>query len=243
MDAPYRKTKLAPESLAGIEAFRDLTQAGRAEILNLCEGRVYAKDREILRYGDARQDVFFILSGHVSATMYAPSGRQITFQILAPGGMFGELAAIDEAARVASVVAIEEVFLARMSGAQFMDALTRNPSLAKATFARLTALIRFLCNRVYELHALPVPQRIQSEILRLAEAEGRLETPNTAVVQTPPTHSEIASRVGTHREAVSRELTKLARMGVVEKRRGELRISDLRSLRSLLEQGDGTVDP
>lgn len=235
MDAPYQKVKLAPESLAGIDAFRDLALNARAEILDLCEGRLYEKNHEILRYGETRQDVFFIISGHVSATMYTPSGRQITFQVLGPGSMFGELAAIDETARVASVVAIDDVFLARISGPQFMEVLTRNPSLARATLARLAGLIRFLCNRVYELHALPVRQRVQCEILRLVVTEGRPDTPNTAVVTSPPTHEDIASRVGTQRETVSREMAHLSRMGIVEKRARELRIVDLDALRAIVD--------
>ena len=238
MDAPYQKMKLTPESLTGIDAIRDLLMDARAEILGLCEGRLYEKHHEILRYGETRQDVYFIISGHVSATMYTPAGRQITFQVLGPGSMFGELAAIDETARVASVVAIDDVFLARMSGPQFMEVLTRNPSLARATLARLAGLIRFLCNRVYELHALPVRQRVQCEILRLVVTEGRPDTPNTAVVTSPPTHEDIASRVGTQRETVSRELAHLSRLGIIEKRSKELRVVDLDALRTMI---DGAV--
>jgi CRP-like cAMP-binding protein len=48
-----------------------------------------------------------------------------------------------------------------------------------------------------------------------------------------PTHAEIATLVGTHREAVTRELNELARLGVLEKRRGKLLIRDMKRLSAL----------
>ena len=48
-----------------------------------------------------------------------------------------------------------------------------------------------------------------------------------------PTHADIASRVSTHREAVTRELIDFARAGLVERRSGALIIRDVSRLARL----------
>ena len=78
------------------------------------------------------------------------------------------------------------------------------------TLAVLTQLVkrtRTVTRRVYEFSTLHVDNRIQAEVLRLATLAGR-EGKGARIVPAP-THVEIASRVSTHREAVTRELNRL----------------------------------
>ena len=42
------------------------------------------------------------------------------------------------------------------------------------------------------------------------------------VVSPPPTHAELAGRVNSHREAVTRELGAMDRAGLIERRRGAI---------------------
>ena len=54
-----------------------------------------------------------------------------------------------------------------------------------------------------------------------------------------PTHVEIASRVSTHREAVTRELNRLAKIGIIERRGGTLLIKDLDHLGQMVQDATG----
>jgi len=56
-----------------------------------------------------------------------------------------------------------------------------------------------------------------------------------AVVSPAPTHAEIASRISTHREAVTREPNELARAKLIEKRGNDLIIHDIAMLESMVE--------
>jgi len=56
------------------------------------------------------------------------------------------------------------------------------------------------------------------------------------VLSPAPTHEEIASRVSTHREAVTRELAWLEAQGVVEKAGRTLKITDLERLGNLARE-------
>jgi CRP/FNR family cyclic AMP-dependent transcriptional regulator len=63
-------------------------------------------------------------------------------------------------------------------------------------------------------------------------------TENRAVISSVPTHAEIASRISTHREAVTREINELARSGILTREEGNLVIKDLHMLQDLVEAAD-----
>ena len=54
-----------------------------------------------------------------------------------------------------------------------------------------------------------------------------------------PTHAEIASRVSTHREAVTRELNRLSKVGLITREGAALIVHDLDSLAAMLHQMTG----
>ena len=56
----------------------------------------------------------------------------------------------------------------------------------------------------------------------------------TANIVPAPTHAEIASRTSTHREAVTRELNRLAKLGIIEQRNRMLFVKDVSRLRALV---------
>jgi CRP/FNR family transcriptional regulator, cyclic AMP receptor protein len=96
---------------------------------------------------------------------------------------------------------------------------------------------RTITNRVYELSTLRVDKRIQAEILRLARlavAEG-----NCARIVPAPTHVEIANRVGTHREAVTREITRLTQVGMLERQGDALLVKDVPHLAEMIHDATG----
>ena len=112
--------------------------------------------------------------------------------------------------------------------------LREQPEVAAVTLKRLTANVRDLSERVFEFSTLTVNNRIQAELLRLALAHLR-DDEAPAVIAPAPTHAEIANRVSTHREAVTRELSRLTQAGVIERHSGKLVVLDLPRLRRMVE--------
>jgi CRP-like cAMP-binding protein len=111
--------------------------------------------------------------------------------------------------------------------------LRKHPAAAAVMLRELTRLIRSLSERVVEFSTLGVKNRIHAELLRLAREHMR--DANKAVIMPAPTHNEIASRVSTHREAVTRELNHLAQDGLIERQHGGLTILDVARLSRLVE--------
>jgi CRP/FNR family cyclic AMP-dependent transcriptional regulator len=196
--------------------------------------------RTLVELGTSSTHVYVVLEGRVQVTLYSLGGKEVILRDLGEGDMFGELAAIDGQPRSASIIALTDCQLASIPAEAFRAAITELPEGATWLARRLTRQIRDLTERVFELNALRVRSRLHCELLRLcgtvADGRGRI------TLEPTPTHAELASRVGTHREAVTREIGLLVDRGIVEQQRRRLTVIDLPALIHLVRMatvGDG----
>lgn len=220
-------------SLAQIELFQGLDQATLASARAHCRLRRYGAGQEVFGQQSDKRDVFFVVHGRVRVTIFASTGREVAFRELGSGAAFGEVSAIDGLDRSASVVALEDSALATMSADLFRALLRERPELAERVLRNFARLIRSLTDRVVEFSTLAVQNRVQAELVRMARTAGVEK--NLALLAPVPRHADIASRVATNREAVARELNRLAREGVVERRATGLAILDFRRLAAMVE--------
>jgi CRP/FNR family cyclic AMP-dependent transcriptional regulator len=221
-------------TLAGIPVFTGLPARVRERAEHRCRWHVFEPGSAIVGYQDTSRDVCFIVRGHVRVVIYSSSGKAVTFREMKAGEMFGELAAIDGQARSASVEAIDACLIALMTPDVFWELVTSEPSFARAVLLHLNGLVRSLSARIFEFSTLAVQNRIHAELLRLA-GEG-VASGGVVVIAHPPTHSEIASRISTHREAVTRELGRLSKLGIIERRGTALKVRDIERLARMVQE-------
>jgi CRP/FNR family transcriptional regulator, cyclic AMP receptor protein len=227
---------LPSETLAGISIFRDLAPDVVKTLSRRCRWRRYGPGQTILQRQDEGRDVFFVVRGRVCAIYHSVSGREVRFCDLPAGEIFGEFAAIDGEPRSADIISVTDTLIGSMPVDLFWDMLRRYESVCAAILHRLTRIIRAHLQRVVEFSTLPVRSRVQTELLRLARLSAPGADRTIAIIEPAPTHAEIASRISTHREAVTRELNELARAKLIEKRGGALIIRDIVALVSLVEE-------
>jgi CRP/FNR family transcriptional regulator, cyclic AMP receptor protein len=231
------KIAVPPNTLAEITIFAGLTPEALEAVHRRCSWRRYEAGEPIVDYLDSSDDVFFVTAGEASVTIYSVAGKAVSFRRLGPGEIFGEYAAIDGEPRSASVEARSSCLVASMSGKEFRKLLETEPVVAHAVLKGLVRNARGLTKRVYEFSTLAVNNRIQAELLRLASFAPR--EGKGARLEPAPTHAEIASRVSTHREAVTRELNRLARIGIIVRQNGTLLVRDLDRLAAMLHEMTG----
>ena len=218
----------ATETLANIDLFEGVSPELVARLAARCQWNTYRQDQQIVGHQDESQQVFFLVRGKARAIVYSVSGKEVTFRDITAGEMFGEFAAIDGKPRAASVQAIEDCLVASMSPRVFWSALEESPVIMAATLRRLVTQIRDLSERVFEFTALGVKNRIHAELLRLAIQNAGDD--NTARLSPAPKHAEIASRISSHREAVTRELNRLDQDGVIKRKGNTWTIQDMNRL-------------
>ena len=186
------------------------------------------KGRTLLEKGSRATDVYFLLDGCAQVRLYSPSGRDVYVNDIGPGDVCGEIAALDGESRSATIIAATNVILAVMRGSDFIRCLESSPAAGIWLARKMAALSRRLTEQVFELSALNVRARIHCELLRLARKgeprDGGIE------VRPAPTHADLASRVGTHREAVTREMQALSERKIIRHGRRSLLLIDLARL-------------
>lgn len=192
--------------------------------------------RTLVSLGATSTNVYIVMSGRVQVTLYSLGGREVILRDLSEGQMFGELAAIDGQPRSASIVALSNCVLASIDAAAFRAAISEIPAAALWLARRLTVQIRDLTDRVFELNALRVRSRLHCELLRMCGGAGADEP---VALRPSPTHAELASRIGTHREAVTREIGYLVEQGIIAQQRRLITVVDVRALAHLVSMVTG----
>lgn len=221
-------------SLQQTELFECLDDDACGLVSKLVKWKKYKKGAEVIPYKGEGNDVYLIGSGRVRVTIYSLTGKEISYQDLGPGKIFGELSAIDQLPRTASVIALESSSVGVISRNDYWKLIAEYPGIAAATMKKLAGMVRFLTDRVYQYGALDVKDRVRTEVLRLAREN--MSDDDIAAIHDFPTHREIANRVNTHREAVTRELNKLTRMGLIEQSQRVLTVTSVQHLQQLLPE-------
>jgi len=223
------------EQLHNIPLLSNLSEQELQNYGARCVWREYTEGELLIDHCDESSDVRFILSGLVRVIIRVSEGREVILNDAGPGDYFGELSAIDGHSRSANVTAITRCRMCIMPSTVFMEILDNSPEINRVVLNKLTELIRKLSNRLSEYSFLRAKHRLYAELLRLSVP--RPGHPDQRVISPPPIQREIADRIASRREVVSREMKSLERDGCLEKTRGALILTDIEELNRRIEQG------
>lgn len=222
-----------PEMLDDVPLVADLPHAAKVALAQRCTMRTYSQAQEIISKENDAGDVYFITSGSARVVNWSSGGREVSFEDIPSGGMFGELAAIDGAPRSATVIALERSEVCGIEAAAFMTAVLSSPETSRRLLERLTAIIRRSTGRIFDLSVYGANIRIYADLLRLSAPAP--DGGNSAVIKPIPVHSDIAARVSTTRETVARVLGDLSRREIVIREKDRLIVPDTDRLAEMVE--------
>lgn len=225
------------QTLSGINLLKDIDSAALSAWEQRCVWYEYSPQDQIIdRHSDSK-DVFFITKGIARVVNFSISGREISFDDIQEGSIFGELAALDGEERSANVIAVTNTVVAKLSPSSFKDLLSAHPTAALSLMQRLSSVIRLSVERIMDLSTLGANNRVYAELLRLAK-KGRLNE-NESRIDPIPNHSDIASRVSTTRETVARVFSELTKKQIIGKSKNTLIVKDLSRLKEMVEEFKG----
>lgn len=223
----------ALQLLSVIKEFRSFSIHDLQAVEKNCRWCRYEPDEEIVRYHDCADSVFFIVEGKVRVNYYSAYGKEVILCDLCQSEMFGELTAIDHQPRSATVIAREKTLIASMSSESFLELIYINRNFSNAILLRLTGQIRRLTERIFESETLKVPNRIRAKLFQLAQMGGQVLN-NEAIILLTPTHEELACLIGTHREAVTRELNELKKHKVITYEGHRIHVLNMKKLHEMI---------
>ncbi len=200
------------ELLRTAPLFSELSNEAIDSLGRLSARRRYPKDTVIFSENEEGDCLFMILEGRIKVTILGDDGREIILTMLSPGDLFGEMALLDNEPR--SAIAVEESELLSLHRTDFQAVIGENLGISAALIEVLSARLRRANHQISTLALLDVYGRVARVILDMAREEGRrLKAGRIAFRRA--THQEIANRIGTTRETVTRMLKDLERQDFV----------------------------
>lgn len=227
---------LTPEDLVAMPLFADLTDEQRVRLLDRHRETSHQVDQVIVMEQDWGESLFLIRDGVAKVRTYTVDGDEVVMSLLGEGDVFGEMAALDGAARSADVVALTPLHLIKLRAAPFAALLQQQASFALA-LARLEASRLRDLNQRFALQSADATTRLLDALAYLAR-KSSLRAETTALIPALA-QKEIALIAGLARETASRTLSKLRTRGTVTVTpEGSLQLIDLKPLlkRGLLPQ-------
>jgi len=218
--------------LRSVALFDGLAPERLEALAQVCRWRSLPAGRSLVQRSVRESDVHFVISGRLRITYFALGGRQLTFREVGAGEHFGELAAIDGQPRSADVQTLEASVIASLDAPAFRALLREVPSVSERVMLGLCRLVREVSERVIDLSTLGVQNRVHAELLRLAREAG--SAGNQARLDPAPTHADMASRISTTREQVTRELNALQARGLIGKEGRALLLTDVDQLAQMV---------
>lgn len=200
--------------------------------------RQFAKGSFIKQPEDKTDNIYLIETGKVATFFLGPQGHDVPFPELEVGDFVGDLSAFDSDEPATYFQAVEDTTVLVMSQGQFREALRNLPEFAELVTKTLCSRLRTMRRLYIENRLLPMRMRLYSELLRYGVRDGR----GRLRISPMPTHAELARRIASQRETVTKQMSQLAKMGVVDSADGLITITDEAYLLSEISKSLGFMD-
>jgi len=180
--------------------------------------------------GDPCKGLYFVVSGKIRIFKLSVTGREQVLAIEGPGSSFAELPVFDGGSYPAAASASEDAELLFISRKDFQNFCREHPEVALKVIAVVGTRLRRLVGIIEELSFTTVRQRLIALILQLAEAGGTASEGGVRLELTK-SHQDFAAELGTVRELISRNLSRLQAEGFLEVEGRKLVVKDLSGMK------------
>ena len=223
----------ALETLRRVPIFNGLTETELQFLAERAVPRKYQKGELLFTEGDPCAGLFVVESGKVRIFKSSPNGREQILTVEGPGSSVAELPLFDGGTYPASTAAVGDARVYFISKQDFHSLCLVHPQVPLKVLKVVGGRLRKLVAIIEELSFTTVRSRLISVLVRLAKAGKK-----TAVgieIQLPPSNQELASEIGTVRELVSRNLSRLQAEELITMDAKTVIIPDLGRLQAELE--------
>jgi CRP/FNR family transcriptional regulator, cyclic AMP receptor protein len=214
--------------------FGALTPAQVKQLGSFARIRRIASGTTLFVKGDPGTALFAVMSGTVKITVPSIDGREVTFNLLHAGDIFGEIALLDGHPRTADAIAATDCELMVIERRDFLGFVHGEPKVAMKLIELLCARLRVASVREEEVVFLNLPARLARLLLRLIEENVGAADKNELSI----TQQKISEVLGTTRESVNKHLQIWARRRVIALKRGAILVLAPRALAAIVSGDD-----
>lgn len=171
--------------------------------------RVFRRGQVVFTAGQTADTVIVVVSGRLKVVVRSAEGGELTLTVVQPGGVFGELAAVDGGPRSADAETLEESRLLLIPRELVQDMCARLPAVSLALARSLAALLRRLTEGASDLVFLDLPRRVAKVLLSQPRGED-------GVIRLKMSQEQLAHQAAGTRQSVNAALRGFERRGWIE---------------------------
>ena len=179
--------------------------------------------------GEEAEKIGFILSGRAKAVSFSEDGEATWVGYFKENDFFGHTALLSENPPHFEIIAETDVEVLFVTAAIMTDLLAEHETLSVDIAKDLARRLDQMTNRIIEAYTLSAKGRICAELSRLSRIIGK--APDTRIIRPNPVFVDLAERVNSTRETVSRTVSDLQKKGILAREPGAIIIKNPNRLR------------
>ena len=212
--------------------FSGLEEEHLTEVATIAARRSFARGETLFTEGDPATGFYLLASGNIKLCKVSPDGKEKVLHFVRPSETFAEAAFFGDGKYPAEARALEKGEALFFPREAFMGLLERNPRFSLNLIVSLSLLLRRFARQIEELSFAEVPARLAAYLLELAERKS-VTLQGKTYLDLDMKKGELASRLGTVSETLSRTFRKLKEEGIVEVEGSRFVIYDMARLKAL----------
>ena len=228
--------KISLDKLRTIAFLHTLDDATLADLAQHAIWREYASGAIVFLEGETAAAIYCLEWGWMKVSKSSLDGREQILRFLGPGETFNELSVFANKTNPATAITLEAVGLWLIPQAAVRDLLMSHPEVAVHVIEGIADRVIYLVSLVADLSLHSVEARVARMLLD--ESEDDVLTRQRWATQT-----ELAARLGTVPDVLSRALRNMVGARVIEMDRNEFRILDRQALEALAMVGIDNICP
>jgi CRP/FNR family transcriptional regulator, cyclic AMP receptor protein len=233
-DAPVRELE---RLLAKVDILEPLPPEELERLASLCFS-IRLEEGEAIALDEDRERLLLLASGRVRVhEANTTGGPDLTFSMIEEGTVVRQSGFAVRLSRGLRVEALQPSTMLILRWEDFEELVLRNPEVAIKTIRLLSERLAACEGRLSDLIRKEVPARLAGLILSLSEHQGIVTGNGSRRIPTRYTHQQLASMVGSNREAITRAFGRLRKAGAVEIRDRHIYVTDADALERYADVG------
>jgi len=214
------------ESQAALEGFLKLSNDGQQLLSRDVSYANFDAPSDVIHKGQAVSGAYLVLNGQLRVYTFTPQGKEATLYFIRPGEtcVLALNCLFNDLRYPAWVEASPETNVAVISGALYRKLFTTERTIQEMTVKALSTVVFRLMSELEEIHSCNLNQRLASFLLNNASGKGEVSM----------TQQTLADHLGTTREVIARIMQKMTAEGLVETRRGTVKIHNVKGLSAIV---------
>jgi CRP-like cAMP-binding protein len=226
------KMNVSLRFLKHVPLFAGLNEEGLKEISTIAVPIQVEKKKILFSDCEEPNGLYVLLSGKVKLYKVSPEGKEQIIHVISPPESFAEASIFLKGSHPFYAETLSDCQLLFFPKRDFHTVIKKSSRLSSNMTIVLSHYVKRYASLIEDLSLKEVPSRIARYLLDLGVKQSK-EGKGSEEVEIDLTRSQLASRLGTMRETLSKNLAKMKAKGIIDVKKNSIAILNREALEKL----------